>query len=53
MTSSMLRKKEVTISGIMKYASHIDFITIKEDFYFWKPWMLVDPKEINIIMDTE
>ena len=54
MTPSMLRKKEVTISDIIKDVSHIDFITIKEDFYLWEPWMLVDPKEIaNTIMETE
>ena len=54
MTSSMLRKKEVTIVDIMKNISHIDFITIEEDLYTWEPWMLVDPKGIaNTIMETE
>ena len=54
MTPSMLRKKEVTISDIIKDVSHIDFITIKEDSYIWEPWMLVDPKKnANTIMETE
>ena len=51
MTSSMLRKKEVTIVDIMKNASYGDFITIKEDGYVWEPWMLVPSS--NIIMETE
>lgn len=51
MTSSMLRKKEVTIVDIMKDVSHVDFIAIEEDLYIWEPWMLVSPS--NTIMETE
>lgn len=49
MTSSMLRKKEVTIVNIMKNAFYTDFISIEEDDYTWEPWMLVP----NTIMETE
>lgn len=49
MTSSMLRKKEVTIVNIMKNAFYTDFISIEEDDYIWEPWMLVP----NTIMETE
>ena len=49
MTSSMLRKKEVTIVNIMKNAFYTDFISIEEDDYIWEPWMLIP----NTIMETE
>ena len=49
MTSSMLRKKEVTIVNIMKNAFYTDFISIEEDGYIWEPWMLIP----NTIMETE
>ena len=51
MTSSMLRKKEVTIVNIMKNAFYTDFISIEEDDYIWEPWMLVPSN--NTIMKTE
>ena len=51
MTSSMLRKKEVTIVNIMKNAFYTDFITIEEDGFVWEPWMLVPSS--NTIMETE
>ena len=51
MTSSMLRKKEVTIVNIMKNAFYTDFISIEEDDYIWEPWMLVPSS--NTIMKTE
>ena len=51
MTSSMLRKKEVTIVKIMKNAFYTDFISIEEDDYIWEPWMLVPLG--NTIMETE
>ncbi len=51
MTSSMLRKKEVTIHDIFKSEEHVDFITIEEDGFVWEPWMLVPLG--NTIMETE
>lgn len=49
MCSVMTALKKVTI----KKSIELGYYKIEEDDCNWEPWMLVDPKEFNTIMETE